>query len=148
MTIEGLLKKVKTVDLKTAVPAIIKKTDYGIIALNQNQLFKTGSDSKGNKLRKYRDKYYAEYKNRRNPLPGLNVPDLKNSGEFYKGFSVTLKQKTFSVSSTDDKSPGLQKKYGRFIFGLHKDSMKEYTFTIFYPDLKKYITKKTGLIFK
>ena len=149
MTIEGLLNKVKSVDARKAVPDIVQQTSYEIEALNKTQLFNYGVSSDGLKLvPSYSSIAYAREKNYANPRPGFGVPDLFITGSFFKDFYVKTTKNTFQVDSVNSKSSKLKEKYGDQIFGLTKDNIKVYATGVFYAEFKKYITLKTGLIFR
>jgi hypothetical protein len=148
MTIQGLLNKVQTLDLPTEVPNIIQQTKADLILLNQTQLYNHGIDANGNKLALYRNKQYAAKKNARNPGPGFGFPDLKDTGAFYQDYIVLTTSNEFEVDSKNEKSAALKKHYGETIFGLTKDNKKVYALGVFYTALQKYITFKTGLVFR
>jgi len=147
MTIQGLLDKVKTVDLRSAVPDIIVRTKADAILLNQLQMFQFGLKADGNKIGEYKNKYYAQYKNRKNPQPGFGYVDLSDKKDFYNGFTLDVTKTTFEFDSKDSKSDKLKKQYGNTIFGLTKDSKKTYSLDTILPAVQKYITGKTGLKF-
>lgn len=148
MTIQGLLDKVKTVNLREEVPVIIKRTSAELILFNQLQLYTKGQDSLGSKLAPYKSIAYAHKKEAMNPQPGYGNPDGKLTGEFYQGFYVEADQKVFGVDSKDGKSDKLKKQYGDTIFGLDQENKKKYSLGPVFNGVRKYITFKTGLVFK
>jgi len=148
MTIEGLLNKVKTVNLRAELPAIIKRNAADAILLNQLQLFQFGTNSQGIKLKEYKNKYYAKKKNAKNPQPGLGTPDLADKRDFYNGFFLDVKVKTFRIDSKDSKSSKLKKDYGADIFGLSVDNTRTFALDNILPAVQRYITTKTGLQFR
>jgi hypothetical protein len=149
MTPEELYNKLKSVDLRAAVPEIIRQTSFEIEALNKSQLYNYGVDSDGQKLKPaYSGGYYAKEKNYMNRRPGLGKPDLFLTGAFYKGFTVTVTPSAFEVDSTDSKSSSLINQYGEKIFGLTKDNMKVYAAGVLCDNIQKYVSLKTGLQFK
>jgi hypothetical protein len=145
-----MLEKVKDLnrDLPTAIPAIILQTSYEIELLNKQQLYNYGVDSTGKKLKKYINDTYAKEKNYMNRRPGFGQPDLFFTGKFYKGFTVNVNKTHFKVDSVDFKSEKLKDQYGDKIFGLTKSNIKVYALGVFYTELQKFITIKTGLIFR
>jgi hypothetical protein len=147
-TIQGLLEKVQTVNLRRAVPAIIQQTSFEIEALNKEQLYNYGVNSDGQKLTPYKSKSYAREKNYMNRRPGYGIPDLFLTGAFFQGFVVDVTSTSFSVDSVNSKSAKLKEYYGDSIFGLTKDNRKVYALGVLYTNVQQYITLKTGLIFK
>lgn len=147
MTINGLLKKVETLDLRSEAPKLVQQTSYEIIVLNQQQLY-SGLEADGDKARpEYKSKYYAKKKNQQNPKPGFGVPDLFATGAFYKGFAVAIKGDMYEIGSVDSKSDRLEKQYGKQIFGLTKKNKEKYAKGVLYEGIKRYVTGKTGLTF-
>lgn len=147
-TINGMYERVAKLDLREQVPAIIENTAEEIIALNQEQLYLSGINREGEELREYRNENYARAKNSMNPNPGLGVPDLNLTGDFYRGFKLQMEADGFSIDSTDQKTGMLKDKYGETIFGLTPDSRIRYAFGAFFDAVKNYIQNITGLQFK
>jgi len=67
---------------------------------------------------------YAEMKHEMNPLPGIGIVDLKLTGAFHDAFYFDKEK--LEVYSADSKTDDLMKRYGRYIFKLTPDSIKEY----------------------
>ncbi|KIO75574.1 hypothetical protein TH53_19745 [Pedobacter lusitanus] len=148
MTIEGMLNKVKSIDLPNAVPDIIMQTKADMILLNQIQLYNHGIDANGNLLTPYKSDSYARKKFSRNPGPGFGQPDLKDTGEFYQDYTLSANRTDYELDSSNMKSSALKKHYGDAIFGLTKDNKKVYALGVFYSAIQRYITFKTGLTFR
>lgn len=130
-TISDLLEAIEGFDPLDATLDAILENEKKAIELNQDQLL-GGTDAFQEKLKEYRDDEYAELKNRMNPKPGYGTPDLKFTGDFYKGFFIdvmSLDEGYFELDSTDEKAESLTERYGEAIFGL--DDAKE---TIFWID--------------
>lgn len=141
-------KRVQSIKLREKLPEIIQETAPEMILLNTLQLLH-GQDSKGDTLRpEYRNVYYSRKKNARNPLPGYGVPDLRDTGDFYKDFTLDVDEKSYTLSSNDWKSVILTEKYGPHIFGLMTENKEKYISETLRPKIQKYITGKTGLDFK
>lgn len=135
-------------DLRSQVPTIIENTEEEIVELNQEQLYLSGIDAEGNTLDHYRNPEYSEMKAAMNPNPGAGIPDLNLTGNFYRGFEVSVTKDEFILSSTDPKTEWLEERYGEKIFGFTRDSRKRYALGVFYNAVKLYITQVTGLKFK
>lgn len=148
-TIKGMLDKVKSVDLRSEVPVIVQRTSAYLILLNQEQLFVNGIDANGDPITpEYKSKYYAAKKHAKNPQPGFGRPDLKDTGDFYKDFYVTVDKTAFEVDSKDNKSSSLIEKYGEKIFGLSRENKSKYSLGPLAKGIQRYITLKTGLVFR
>lgn len=152
-TIAALRKGLDKLDIPTEIEAIIIRTSPDIIKLNTDnpdsgQLIH-GKNSLGIEISPgYYLLTYSIEKEDLNPLPGFGVPDLKLTGAFYAGFKVDVEKGYFTISSTDEKADMLESKYGIEIYGLTKENLTKYSLNVFYPQLKKYITEKTGLKFR
>lgn len=147
MTIQGLLNRVETLNLRSEVPNIIKRDSADIILLNQTQLLH-GEDSRTRNFKDYASDSYAKKKYARNPLAGFGIPDLRDTGEFYNDFYLEVTTATFEIDSKNFKTTGLMKKYGFELFGLTKENKKVYATGVFYTKLQKYVSLKTGLVFR
>lgn len=146
-TIAAMLERVKSLELRDSVPTIIQEQAKTVIAYNQRQLYDHGQRADGEQLQDYRSEFYAIEKNRRNAKPGFGVPDLYDTGSFYRSMQLDVDKKTFELDSTDPKSSDLKKKYGDAIFGLTPISAGQYARGEFFASLKEYIERKTGLKF-
>lgn len=138
-SIRALTSKVQGVDLHALVELSIEATKDEIVILNRSDLVQ-GLRADGAKIGDtdpYRFQLYAEEKYGQNPIPGLGNPDLKLTGAFYQGIYVTINhgQNSFTLDSLDQKSPMLQKKYGKLIFGLTKGSKSLYALYTLKPVL-------------
>jgi hypothetical protein len=139
-TISQVLRNVNKLDLYSASMKVVKKDEEPILNLNKKQLFSDGENNKSKKLKRYRNGMYELEKHERNPAPGLGIPDLFNTGKFYKKFKIKiLSKKEYEMFSTDDKAIALQKKYGKDIFGLSENSRNEMVEKFFERDLMKEI---------
>lgn len=147
VTIPDMLNKFTTLlnSIENEVSVIINGDPQDAIKLNQKQLFEKSIDSDGNKLKEYRSSSYAARKNTINPLPGFGRPDLYVTGKFYKGFYAEVKGRRLTIGSNDAKSGGLEKKYGKKIFGLTHDNIEIYRSTKVFPKLRSFVNRITGL---
>lgn len=148
MTIQGLLDKVKKVDLPGEIDRILKKSAKDLIELNQEQLFQFGIRADGVKLKEYMSKSYAKKKFQINPQPGFGTPDFVNKGSFFSQFVVNVSKDSFDITSKDSKTQKLIDRDGPKIFGLTKENKELYLAVTFGPDIRSYITKTTGLVFR
>lgn len=146
-TINSMLQKVSSIDLPNQVPIIIEQTSETAINLNRQQLYEMSTDKNNMSLLMYKWPSYAQFKNRKNPKPGLGHPDLFLTGSFQNQMFMKVEKETFEISSKDGKTFDLIKHYGDDIFGLTLDSKKEYAKTV-WLGIKNYITAKSGLLFR
>lgn len=148
-TIRALLRGFQSIRLEQQIPKIIESDAELLANYNKDQLNR-GLTSKGEEISPgYASPIYESEKNALNPLPGLGVPDLKLTGAFYGGFNVTAGYTgIFTFDSSDSKTPQLEAKYGKYIFGLTNENKKIYATTVFVGKLQDYITGATGLRFR
>ena len=66
-------------------------------------------------------------KNSINPRPGRGTPDLKDTGDFYRGIEARVTRQNLIMTGTDEKTEQLQFKYGEEIVGINmnKATFKE-----------------------
>lgn len=148
-TVRALLRGFKSIRLEQQIPKIIESDAELLANYNKDQLNR-GLTSKGEEVAPgYASAIYEREKFSMNPLPGLGVPDLRLTGAFYSGFNVTAGYTgIFTFDSSDSKTPNLEAKYGKFIFGLTNENKKIYATTVFIGKIQEYITRKTGLPFR
>ena len=143
-TIIDMRSNLKSLKLKDIATDAIDKTAEVMVDLNVEQL-KSGFDSRGHRLKSYRNKKYAEKKNRMNPLPGMWHPDLILTGAFVGGISVKLQGDSVNFKSTDSKAPELLKKYGDDVLGLSEKQQDYYNWEVFFYPFMGTINNYLGL---
>ena len=96
-----------------------------MIELNtQKQLFDKGIDSKGNTLGDYSDFTIHEKLFNRNPTQPIDRVTLKDSGAFYKSFSVEMVTNEIIIDAVTQKADtNLADIYGIDILGLTDESL-------------------------
>lgn len=146
-TINSMLQKFQSLNLRSEVPRLIEQTSSTIEKLNKEQLYDSSIDRNGEPLRLYASLSYALEKNRRNPKPGFGRPDLFNEGSFFSQFFTVVGANTFETSSRDSKTSGLVAKYSTEIFGLTKENKSKYANETLFEGIKGYIIAKTGVGF-
>lgn len=135
MTPLDYLQKLKKVDIPLAAQMAIEDTSRELASVQQDQLFQ-GVNNKGKLIEpKYSKRTIAIKKKKGQPTDRVT---LKDTGDFYKGTVVDVRQDIFVIDSADIKSASLQKKYGADIFGLNKSSKSKYIETL-KPALNKVI---------
>lgn len=138
-----LYNRIKKVNHTEAIEDTMEEASPVIRQKQRNQMH-SGLNREGKPIGKYRSPAYAKKKNALNPIPGLGVPDLKLTGEFYKGIYSEVRGDKIIIDSTDGKTPALANRFGEEIFGLNKESKAEAVKEI-KPVLIKNMKKATGL---
>lgn len=143
-TINNMLKRFQSLDLKAEIPSIIDNTSQELIALNQSQLFDKGVNADNEELQPYT--FLTEFYKREKNQP-FDRTTLKDTGDFYRGFNIKTSNQFIIFDSTDSKTADLENKYGNRIFGLTQENKTVYSFGVFYDNVKRYISQKTKLEF-
>lgn len=73
---------------------------------------------------------------------------LKDTGDFYRGFSVIVTADQVLTGSTDEKNAKLRAKYGEAIFGLGGQFKAGYVNNALRPVFKQKIETATGLVMR
>ena len=110
------------IDIQAQLPSLMEQVSDEAVAYNQQQLYRSSVDRFGKSLRKYTSLSYALYKYKRNPLPGLYRPDLNLTGTLYRGMYLRVTGRSFYLGSSDAKEGRIEKKYGKDIWGLTRES--------------------------
>jgi hypothetical protein len=150
VTIDDMLANFRSIDLDQAVYSIVRSESKELINLNIDQL-KHGITSEGATISPYyRSKEYADEKHRINPFPGYGVPDLRNTGDFYRGFFIKVSKTIYELGSTDQKSDYLEGKYSKNggIFGINNENRTKFCKEVVRPRIISYIESKTGIRFR
>ena len=122
-----LEKKLKSIPFKLFLYQILLEHKEEIEDQNIDQL-QSGEDALGRKIRpRYVNQGYAAFKNSVNPRPGRGTPDLKDTGDFYRGIEARVTRQNLIMTGTDEKTEQLQFKYGEEIIGINmnKATFKE-----------------------
>lgn len=140
-----LIENFKKLDIdKVSSDAMNEKKQF--VADAQREQLKQGISSVGGTLRKYRSAAYARKKNAMNPLPGLGNPDLKLTGNFYKGITATVEGGKIVIKSSDEKAQELEAKYDEdLIFGLYPEEKAQFIKDHLRPAFNRNIKNEVGL---
>jgi hypothetical protein len=98
--------------------------NQGFILDSNIAQLETGRDSLGNFLREYASEDYAVFKQMIGSKAPFGIADLKLTGDFYSGFTLTFEGDSFRITSTDEKTEHLRAKYGNDIFGLAQERIE------------------------
>jgi len=125
-----------------AIKNAIDETGNVIALLNKEQLM-DGNEKTGYQISpSYRTHKYARAKQSMNTRPPYGIPDLRLTGEFYRGFEVKTFVDRFEISSTDEKTNDLIDKYGEDIFGLNEENKVKYWNENLQPAIVRHIKGK------
>lgn len=123
---------------------IILANEAYIIDMNAyEQLYNKGVNRLGVSIMDYRP--YSPYTIAYKKAVGqpYDRVTLRDEGDFYRGFFIEADDRMFYISSTDEKTDKLTKKYTNYIFGLTDENKAELTWEYIYPDL---IEKRNEMI--
>ena len=117
---------------------IIRNEDF-ILDLNKSQLNDEGVNAKGEEIMNYAP--YSPYtiKLKKGKGQPFDRVTLRDTGKFQAGFKLVVTPKTFRVTSSDGKAPGLIEKYGPYIFGLTPASKEKLIQDVLLPGLFEHI---------
>jgi hypothetical protein len=144
MNLHELGRRLDGFDLMTEVKDVIVETGEELADFNRKQL-DSGIRSTGSEIKPAYAPLTILLKDQKGQ-PTDRVT-LKDTGDFYQGITVDVNSETFDLTSTDDKTEDLVKKYGNRIFGLTNESRGEYVAFSFFPALKDRITNRLGFKF-
>ena len=147
-TIAGLLNKVKAFDASKAATTAIIETKENIADLNATQMFE-GLRSDGSEiLPSYTALTIQLKKEKGQPTDRVTLND---TGDFYRGITVDVTGDKINITSTDEKTAKLNKKYSKSkgnIFGLNKGSKSEYLNGFLRREFKAKVFAGTCLLMK
>lgn len=107
--------------------------------------FLRGERPDGSIIGIYRNLFYGQQKNRKNPLAGFLHVDLIDTGAFVNS-SRLLKQQAgiYRFGFTDSKAPDLLERYGRDIAGLSQETFNKFQIDIIKPRFVRKIKNSLG----
>lgn len=149
-TVSELYEAAKKLRLREELPEMIRETGGQIAVKVENQLSKGELSTKAKITPTYKSDTYANVKARMNAAPGYSTPDLRYSGDYYKGIGVAiLSDKEYAIESdvpyANDASIA---QYGDNLLRLSEQSKEEYIEETLLPKIQTYITEITGLTFE
>ena len=140
ITVFDYIQKVKKVkgNIPKQTERIVLKNKKRILDLNrETQLFDKGIDSDGKLLREYKP-FTIAIKRQKGEV--FNRTTLLDTGSFYKGFDLLVRNNVISIFSRDSKSADLVDKYGN-IFGLIKENEIIVNQDIVLPEIWEYLNR-------
>lgn len=143
-TLLALIKRVEQLPIDTVISESVEAVAPQITDRQRDQMLE-GKNAEGKTIGRYRDPAYARYKNSLNPVPGLGIPDLKLTGEFYREIYAEVRGDKVIIDSTNEKTEALAKRFGESIFGLNKATKAELIKKDLKPVFLKNIREKIKL---
>ncbi len=137
------LKKVESELIITLSDVINDNSDK--LEKAQRDQMSIGKNADNNNIGRLKNKGYALRKKANGGKAPLNIADLKNSGDFYKGIKASADRSTFTLTSTDDKKPFLIKRYSDKIFGYSDKTFKKVKNVVLVPGMITDIKKQLKL---
>lgn len=147
-TIEQLYEAFSNVRLREDLPELIRENGTVMAELVEGQLIQ-GKDATGESITpSYANKYYSKKKFSMNSLPGYGIPDLKVTGDYYKGIGVAIKSEDEYDIESDVPyalNPSISQ-YGDNLLALSDDNKQVFCDQTLAPAIANYILEKTGLV--
>jgi hypothetical protein len=134
----------QALDVEAIAGESLRDSQDAIVTMQAEQM-RLGKKSTGEKIGWYGSNAYAQFKQLHGSIAPFRVPDLLLTGAFYGGLKVNLSGDKLEITSTDEKTPMLVKKYGEEIFGLMDDSREMLQEEVFAPDMVKRIRQAVRL---
>ena len=108
---------------KDSLPELLEdivrdKEDVIISAITKDQLYRRGVNGQDKKIMDYMPYRQSTIRKKKKKGQPTTRVTLKDTGEFYKSMFVVFDSEGFYITSKDDKTKYLVKKYGEAIFRL------------------------------
>lgn len=145
MTLHEMQRRLKGFELLQEVQDAVADTSNEIIILNQGQM-SLGKRSDGTEITPTYSDLTIILKDEKGQESRWVT--LRDTGAFWGNMFVDVGNSSYEVGSADAKAVSLEKKYGKKIFGLTKESKsEEYIPLYLLPAVQNRITKKLGFKF-
>lgn len=145
MTLHEANRRLKSFDLLQEVQDAVADTSMDIITLNQGQM-SLGVRSDSTEITPTYSDLTIMLKDEKGQE--TRWVTLRDKGDFWNDMFVDVGNNSYEVGSADAKAAKLEKKYGKKIFGLTKESKQEEYIPIYLlPAVQDRITKKLGFKF-
>lgn len=134
------LKKVEN-ELIITLSDVINDNSEQLEQAQRDQMAK-GKNADNNNIGRLKNKGYALRKKASGGKAPLNIADLKNKGDFYKGIKASADRNTFTLTSTDSKKDFLIKRYTEQIFGYNDKTFTSVKNVVLVPGMIEDIKKQ------
>ena len=137
------LKKVES-ELIITLSDVINDNNEQLEQAQRDQM-SIGKNADNNNIGRLKNKGYALRKKANGGKAPLNIADLKNNGDFYKGIKASADRTIFTLTSTDYKKPFLIKRYTEQIFGYNDKTFTSVKDVVLIPGMIADIKKQLKL---
>lgn len=145
MTLHELNRRLKGFDLLEVVQEAVIETSNDIITLNHGQM-SLGRRADGTEITPTYSDLTITLKDEKGQESRWVT--LRDKGDFWNDMFVDVGNNSYEVGSADAKAVNLEKKYGKKIYGLSKESKsEEYIPLYLLPAVQSRITKRLGFKF-
>lgn len=122
------------------VLGIVADNKHIVIDMNtEDQLFVRGVNSKGVPISDYAPYHPITLQKKREKGQPTDRVTLRDTEAFHGGFTLNRNRNEIQISSRDQKTLDLTKKYGKDIFGLIDENIDEISIYYVQPELLKLI---------
>jgi hypothetical protein len=140
-----MLKRFENLDTDEVCDQALSDSSAGIADINAEQLSK-GISATGQPFSPYRNEAYADFKHKKNPIPGYGNPDYMLTGSFARKIVARVSGDGFSITSTDEKTGELvNRDPGNPPFQLSEKFKAEALREVVMPAFKKHMEAATQL---
>jgi hypothetical protein len=145
MNLHDLQRRLKGFDIREELQQAVIETSGDMIVLNQGQM-SLGKRVDGTEITPTYSDLTIMLKDEKGQESRWVT--LRDTGSFWSDMFVDVGNNSYELGSADAKSAKLEKKYGKKIFGLTKESKREEYIPIYLlPTIQTRITKRLGLKF-
>lgn len=145
ITLHELQRRLKGFELLSEAQDAVAETSNEIITLNQGQM-SLGRRADGTEITPTYSDLTIMLKDEKGQESRWVT--LRDTGSFWNDMFVDVGNSSYEVGSADAKAASLEKKYGKKIFGLTKESKsEEYIPLYLLPAVQSRITKRLGFKF-
>lgn len=127
MTPGEALRRVNRINVTLAAQVAIENTADAAATVQRGQLFQ-GIGADGEPIVPPYTPRTVAIKSRKGQV--TDRVTLRDTGDFYRGILIDVRQDIFTIQSADEKNISLQQKYGTKIFGLATPARIEYIRTL------------------
>ena len=133
---DELIDRIKKIEagLIVTLSDVINDNDKELEDAQRDQM-SVGQNSLGKNIGRLKNQGYANRKKASGGKAPLNVADLKNSGDFYRGIKASATKTVFTLTSTDSKKDLLIQKYSDEIFGYNQKTFTKVKDLILVPGM-------------
>jgi len=133
---DELIDRIKKIEAELIVTLsnVINENDKELEDAQRDQM-SVGKNALGKNIGRLKNQGYAKQKKASGGKAPLNVADLKNSGDFYRGVKASATKTVFTLTSTDSKKDLLIQRYSDEIFGYNQKTFTKVKDLILVPGM-------------